>query len=140
MAALGELDYGHGKHARDFIFITLGTGVGGGVGLDGRLCTGPLGAAEAIGLIKVGNAPHLLALANNDLNLVSPRLMAQCNRDAILLVIERAARYLGIGVANLVTTLHPLLIVLGGGLAEMGDKLFAPVRAKVQRRVRMFPI
>jgi len=174
MAALGELDYGHGKHTRDFIFITLGTGVGGGVVLDGRLRTGPLGAAgelghqtilpdgppcgcgsqgclealvsasaltaEAIRLIKVGNAPHLLALANNDLNLVSPKLMAQCNDDAILLVIERAARYLGIGVANLVTTLHPSLIVLGGGLSEMGDKLFAPVRAEVQRRVRMFTI
>ncbi len=174
MAALGELDFGHGKQTRDFIFITLGTGVGGGVVLDGRLRTGPWGAAgelghqtilpdgppcgcgsqgcleslvsasaltaEAIRLIKVGNAPGLLALADNDLNLVSPKLMAQCDDPAIALVIDRAARYLGIGIANLVTMLHPSLIVLGGGLAEMGAKLFAPVRAEVQSRVRMFPI
>ena len=49
MAALGELDYGHGRFTRDFVLFTLGTGIGGGVVLDGKLRTGPLGAAGEIG-------------------------------------------------------------------------------------------
>ena len=174
MAALGELDYGHGRFTCDFVLFTLGTGIGGGVVLDGKLRTGPLGAAgelghqtilpdgplcgcgslgclealasasaltaEAIRLIKVGQAPSLFELAGNDLNRVTPRLMAQCQDHAILRTIERAAIYLGIGIANVVTILHPSLIVLSGGMSEMGEQLFAPIRDQVQRRVRMFPI
>jgi glucokinase len=53
--------------------------------------------------------------------------------------ISRAATYLGIGIANVVTFLHPELIVLGGGVAEMGDLLLSPVRKIMHERVRMFP-
>jgi len=53
--------------------------------------------------------------------------------------IQRAATFLGIGVANLVTSLHPDLVVLGGGVSRMGDLLVKPVLAEIQKRVRMFP-
>jgi glucokinase len=53
--------------------------------------------------------------------------------------IERAAEYLGIGVANVVTMLHPELVIIGGGVAALGDLLLETVRATVCRRVRMFP-
>jgi glucokinase len=56
-------------------------------------------------------------------------------RDALV----RAAEYLGIGVANVVVTLHPDLVVLGGSVAQIGPLLFDTVRATVQRRVGMFP-
>jgi glucokinase len=56
-------------------------------------------------------------------------------REAIL----RAARYLGIGAANLVTALHPELVVLGGGVAAIGDLLVDAVRDEIRERVRMFP-
>jgi glucokinase len=56
-------------------------------------------------------------------------------RDAIV----RAARYLGIGAANLVTALHPELVVLGGGVAAIGDLLTDTVRDEIRQRVRMFP-
>ena len=54
--------------------------------------------------------------------------------------INRACQYLAIGIANVVTTLHPELIVVGGGVAEMGDVLFGPLRQAVRSRVRMLPI
>jgi glucokinase len=51
----------------------------------------------------------------------------------------RAARFLGIGVANIVTALHPDLVVLGGGMGQIGDLLFDTVRQTVSERVCMFP-
>ncbi len=170
MAALGELDYGHGTETSNFAFFTLGTGIGGAIVLDGHLkivggevghqtilpdgplcgcgsrgclellASAPALSAEAIRLMKMGQAPDLLLRVEGDLNRVSPLLMAQCSDPAIAAAIDRAARYLGIGIANVVTTFHPDLVVLGGGLAQMGAPLFAPVRDEVSRRVRMFPV
>ncbi len=55
LATLGELRYGHGRGRRDptLVLFTLGTGIGGGVVVDGRLRLGPLGAAGEIGHMTV---------------------------------------------------------------------------------------
>ena len=176
MATLGELTFGHGRTVRTMAFFALGTGIGGGVVVDGRLRLGPLGAAGELGhqtilengprcgcgnrgcletlasgpaiaaeglrLALMGQAPKLHALVGGNLGAITPREMAaaaadgeESVRDAIL----RAARYLGIGVANVVTILHPELVVLGGGVAEIGPLLFEPVRETVRQRVGMFP-
>ncbi len=170
MAALGELDHGHGKQVRNFAFYTLGTGIGGGIVLDGRLrivggelghqtvlpggplcgcgshgclevlSSAPALTAEAMRLIQMGQAPDLIQRVDGDLNRVTTLLMAQCTDSSIAAAIDRAARYLGIGIANIVNAIHPDLIVLGGGLAQMGAPLFDPVRDEVSRRVRMFPV
>lgn len=175
-ATLGELTYGRGRTARTMAFFALGTGIGGGVAVDGRLHLGPLGsagelghqtilpngpvcgcgnhgcletlasgpaiAAEGVRLLKTGLAPKLYELVDGDAGRITPREMATAAdagdsnvRDAIL----RAAEYLGIGVANVVVVLHPDLVVLGGGVAEMGDILLDRVRQVVRRRVGMFP-
>jgi glucokinase len=175
MAALGELAYGHGRIAKSFAFFTLGTGVGGGVVLDGRLRLGPLGAAgelghqtvvpdgprcgcgnrgcveavasasaligEGVRLLRSGQAPALHELTGGDLNQVTPITMAaaaDCD-EAVAFAIDRLARLLGLGVANVVTILHPELIVLGGGMAALGERLFTPVREAIATRVCMFP-
>lgn len=174
MAALGELDYGHGREVEDFVLATLGTGIGGGVVLGGRLRLGSLGAAgevghqcvepdgvvcgcgargclemyasapalvgEAVRLVKMGQAPGLLEMVEGDLNRVSPEVMARCGDASVRGVIERAARYLGIGLANAALLVQPQRLVLGGGLAQMGEVLLGPVREEVGRRVKMFPV
>ncbi len=171
-AALGELTFGEST-ARDFVLLMIGTGIGGGVVIDGKLRLGPLGAAGEVGhqtilpdgplcgcgnhgclealasgtaisaagvrLLLAGNAPNLHALTGGDLNRVTPQTMASANDPAIAAAIHTAATYLGIGIANLVTTLHPELILLGGGVSALGDLLLAPIRAVVSERVRMFP-
>ena len=158
------------------LFFALGTGVGGGVVVDGNLRLGPLGAAgelghqtilpdgplcgcgnrgcletlasgpalaaEGVRLMRSGLAPRLRELTEGSLDRITPREMAaaaQAGDEAVRHAIVRAAGYLGIGVANLVTALHPELVVLGGGVAAIGPLLFDTVRAVVRERVRMFP-
>lgn len=178
MAALGELKFGAGKDDPNltFAFFTLGTGIGGGVAVDGRLRLGPLGAAAELGhqtilpegplcgcgnrgclealasgpaligkgawLVRSGRAPKLRELIEGESDRITPFVMvtaAEQGDDAVREVIVEAARFLGIGVANVITILHPDLVVLGGGVAKMGPLLFDTVRETVQARVRMFP-
>ena len=176
LATLGELVFGHGRSARNMLFFTLGTGVGGGVVIDGKLRLGPLGAAgelghqtiavdgllcgcgnrgcletlasgpaisaEGVRLMKSGLAPKLFEIVRGDPAAVGPKEMAMAAAEGEATVrdaIVRAARYLGIGAANLVTALHPELVVLGGGVAAIGDLLIHAVRDEICRRVRMFP-
>ena len=175
-ATLGELAFGHGREVADFAFFTLGTGVGGGLVLDGKLRLGPLGAAgelghqtidphglpcgcgsrgcletiasgpaltaEGVRLVLSGNAPRLLALCEGDLNRIHPGTMAEAARageESVRAAIERAAIALGIAAANVVTIAHPSLIVLGGGVAGLGDLLTTPVATTIRERVGMFP-
>jgi glucokinase len=176
MATLGEMHYGSEAGARNLVFLTLGTGIGGGVVIDGRLRLGPLGAAGEVGhqtviadgpmcgcgnrgclesvasgsaltgegvrLLRSAMAPHLADLTGGDASGVNPIRMAEAAHlgdVAVAQAIEYAANYLGIGVANLVTILHPEVVVLGGGMSAMGELLFVPVRRAIKERVRMFP-
>ena len=176
LATLGEMHYGAEAGTRNLVFLTIGTGIGGGVVIDGRLRLGPLGAAGEVGhqtviahgpasgcgncgcleavasgsaltgegvrLLRSGLAPHLLELAGGEASGVNPLRMAEAARlgdTAVAQAIKRAAEYLGIGVANLVTILHPEVVVLGGGVSGMGELLLGPVRRAILQRVRMFP-
>ena len=175
-ATLGELTYGHGRaatHPLTMAFFSIGTGIGGGVVVEGKLRLGPLGAAgelghqtilpdgprcgcgnrgcleslasgpaiasEGIRLMRMGLAPKLFDLvAGNPAN-VTPREMLASGDVSTREAIDRAAGFLGIAVANVVTVLHPELVVLGGGVAELGEVLLIPVRDVVRQRVGMFP-
>jgi glucokinase len=175
-ATLGELTFGHGRNAGTMAFFALGTGIGGGVAIDGKLRLGPLGAAgelghqtiipdgahcgcgnrgcletlasgpaiaaEGIRLMQSGLAPKLYELAGGEASRVTTKAMAEAAHAGdkhVEEAIVRAAQYLGIGVANVVVTLHPDLIVLGGGVAQIGDLLFDTVRQTIRQRVNMFP-
>lgn len=177
-ATLGELTFGHGQGRVNLTmaFFALGTGIGGGIVVDGRLRLGPLGAAgelghqtvvpdgprcgcgnygcletvasgpaitaEGIRLMLSGQAPRLHELAAGEPSRVTTKEMAAAaaaGDESIAEAIRRAARYLGIGVANVITILHPDLVVLGGGVAQIGDLLFETVRQTVRARVGMLP-
>jgi len=175
-ATLGELVFGHGRSARTMVFFGLGTGVGGGVVINGHLRLGPLGAAgelghqtilpdgplcgcgnrgcletlvsgpaltaEGVRLLLSGNAPKLHELCEGDVRKVSPVTIAaaaEAGENSARVAIERVAEWLGIGASNLVVTLHPDLIVIGGGVSEMGDLLLEPLRQTIRRLVGMLP-
>jgi len=175
-ATLGELVYGHGKTVRDMAFFSIGTGVGGGVVIDGRLRLGPLGAAgelghqtvmpdgplcgcgnrgcletlasgpaitaEAIRLMLSGHAPILHHKVDGEAGRVTVREIVEAARQGdtgAREAIDRAATYVGVGVANIVTALHPELIVVAGGVAEAGEMFLEPIRRSLRDRVRMFP-
>ena len=175
-ATLGELVFGHGQSVRDLVFFALGTGVGGGIVLDGHLRLGPLNAAgelghqtvdphglpcgcgnrgcletvasgpalaaEGVRLLLSGHAPRLHELCGGDLNRVTAATIGQAASEGDEMVgqaIERMGEWIGIAAANLVSALHPQLIVLGGGVALLGEPLIAPVRRTLRYRVGMFP-
>ncbi len=176
-ATLGELRFGHGAEqpGLSLAFFSLGTGVGGGVAIEGRLRLGPLGAAgelghqtiladgpkcgcgnrgcletlasgpaiaaEGIRLMRMGLAPRLHELVAGNADRVTTREMAMAadHDRAIEDAIKRAASFLGIAAANVVTIVHPDLVVLGGGVAEIGPLLVDTVRQAIRDRVGMFP-
>jgi glucokinase len=176
MATLGELVFGHGRNVSTMALFTLGTGIGGGIVIDGRLRLGALGAAGELGaqtiipdgplcscgnrgcletlasgpaiaaqgvwLLQSGRAPRLREIVGGDAGKVTPRELAAAAAAGdtdVREVLVRAAGYLGIGVANVVTILHPELVVLAGGVADLGPLLFDTVREVVRQRVRLFP-
>ena len=107
------------------------------------LASAPAIAAEGVRLLLSGQAPKLQEIVDGDAGRVTTKEMAQAATQGdqrVAEAITRAAEYLGIGVANAITILHPDLVVLGGGAAAMGELLFDPVRKTVARRVNMFPV
>ena len=152
------------------IYVTVSTGIGGGLILGGKLYHGVDGGAGEIGHITVlpdgplcncGNrgclealasgtaiarearervahdTPTLIAdLAQGDPGRITARLVAEAasQGDAEAQhILSTAMNYLGIGMANLVNLFNPQLIVIGGGLTNVGDKLFDPVRHAIDR-------
>lgn len=175
-ATLGELRFGHGRQVQTLALFTLGTGVGGGIAIDGKLRLGPFGAAgeighqsiipdgplcgcgnrgcletlvsgpaltgEAIRLMRSGRAPILHEMVEGDISRVTPREMAaaaNAGDEVLKTTITSRGEYLGIGAANVVIVIHPELVVLGGGVAEMGELILEPVRQTIKQRVGMFP-
>lgn len=165
-AAMGEMWKGAGRGTRTMVCITLGTGVGGGIILDGKLWRGVDGSAGEIGHTSI--EPHggvvcgcgsegCLEVYASATAIV--RMMKQTDsplRDVEHLTAERIYRaaqegdqpaidvfawmgeYLGIGLAILVNILNPEMIVIGGGVANAWE-LFGE-RAIKEMRGRAFPL
>jgi glucokinase len=150
---LAELRLGAGRGADTLVGLTLGTGVGGVIAVDGRVHLGHDGTAGEVGHQTIdpdgpscncGNRGCLEAFARAD------RIAAACGTDTAeeAVVAARAGdrqalegmasigRYLGIGIANMVVVLSPDRVVIGGGIAAAGDLLLEPIRAELRRRVQ----
>ena len=136
----------------DFLFVKVGTGIGSGLILGGRLHRGALGAAGDMGHIQTPTAEGIVCRCGNTGCLESVaggRALAERldapdtravvsmvkagNRDAIQAVRE-AGRLIGQVLASTVNLLNPGTIVVGGDLADAGDQLFAGIREVVYRR------
>jgi len=170
-AGYGEWTLGAGRGTRDMIYLTISTGIGGGLIIDGRIhhgrddgagevghmtvepdgplcgcgrrgcleaiCSGTGIAAAMVDRLAAGAKSEALALAGGDPAAVTPAHVAQAARAgdaAAREVLDRAFFFLALGITNLIHLLNPELIVLGGGVAKLGDQLFDPVRALVHER------
>ena len=149
---VAELRLGAGRGARSMVGFTLGTGVGGVFAIDGRVHQGHDGTGGELGhqtidpngpMCNCGNRGCLEAFARAD------RIAEACGtataEEAVVMAragdaraaagIDRVARYLGIGIANMVTVVTPDRVVIGGGIAAAADLLFDPIRDEIARRV-----
>jgi len=174
-AALGEHHFGAGRGVNNLVLLTLGTGIGGGIIINGKLYSGPRGSAGEIGHATIdvngprcscGNVGCLEMLASGTAiaqeairrisqgerssltkildgkagNITAEAVgVAAKNGDSLALeVISKAATYLGVAMVNLVNIFNPEMIIIGGGMAQMGDLLLDTARQVVKERA--FPL
>ncbi|AJT65093.1 hypothetical protein T261_3424 [Streptomyces lydicus] len=160
---LAEGRIGAGRDAGRFLFVPLGTGIAGAIGINGRIEAGAHGSAGEIGHIVVrpggrecgcGQRGCLETLASaaavgRDWAAVcgDPQAGAADAAKAVESGDERARTVwhhavdaLADGLVTGLTLLDPELLIIGGGLAEAGDTLFVPLREAVRRRVTFQPV
>ncbi len=151
-ALVGEAWLGAARGCSDVVLLTLGTGVGGGVMLNGSLFKGHHGAAAEPGLIGLnpdgppcnsGNRGSLEQYASiaalrrlwdgdpEELN-----HLANAGDPEALAVWARYGRTLGVGISSLVYLFTPQRVLLGGGLAAAAVHFLPAVRAEVETRVQ----
>lgn len=151
---LAEGTVGAGRGCRTVVGLTLGTGVGGGVMIDGRLHLGASGGAGEIGhqvvvrdgpLCGCGNRGCVEPLAQAaTLTRLAGRATAEevyagaaAGDERCVAAIDDVATWLGIGLANVVTVLGPDRIVIGGGIAAAGDLVLEPIRRAILAHVTL---
>jgi fructokinase len=143
-AALGEHRWGAAQDVETFIYLTIGTGIGGGAMVEGRLLHGLL--HPEMGHMTISRRPgddfpgtcpyHPSCLEGHA---SGPAIEGRWGTRADLLpphhrAWELEAHYISEGLANLVCALSPQRLVLGGGVMEQ-EQLFALLRRKVPERL-----
>ncbi len=153
-AGLGEAWLGAGKRFKNFILLTLGTGVGGAVFLNGELFSGHQGAGGELGLITInfdgpmcnsGNRGSLeqyvsVQAIRRETGMEGLELaeLAEKGDPEALAFWEGYGKLLGIGISNLVYVLTPEAVILGGGLSASAKFFLPSVWAELNERV-LFP-
>jgi len=151
--ALAEFYFGAGRNFRNIIFITMGTGFGAGLILNGQLYRGASDCAGEIGHIRIaedgpwcygkagslegfGSGTGIAKLAqtmypkiwNDSATVIEVYNAYQAGSNEAHAVFERAGFYLGRGLAILADTLNPERIILGGIGMRLGEALLAPAK------------
>jgi glucokinase len=166
-AALAEAGWGAGRNRKRLIYITVGTGIGGGIILDGQLYRGVDGAHPEVGhqvLDPAGPAcscgfrgcweslaagPAMAAwferhapADNADRKGITAKRICDLakERDVVALqVVEREAYYLGLGLANLINLFTPDAIVLSGSVMKSAELFMDRIRAVIRGGCRFVP-
>jgi glucokinase len=151
-ATLGEAWCGAAVGKRHVVMLTLGTGVGGGVMVDGRLLQGAIGRAghlghislEAAGTPDIVNTPgsledfvgdHTVSARSGGKFGTTAELVAAANQcDPVAAQIwSQAVHALACGIVSLINAFDPQCVVLGGGIAKAGAALFDPLKQELDR-------
>lgn len=168
---LAEATIGAGKGASTCVGVTLGTGIGGGIAIDGRLylglgaagefghltldphgppdgtgnpggwegmASGPAIAAMGMRVVAQGITSQIGKLVNFDLNAITPTIIAEAAEmgdDAARHILQQAGFNLGTGLATIITILAPDCVVIGGGVAALGEWIMRPIHETLRLRV-----
>lgn len=153
---LAEGTMGAGRDAKVMLGITLGTGIGGGIMIGGRLHLGAFGTAGEFGhqtvdpngpLCGCGNRGCLEALARgevvaNEAGVSDVRDLytaLKSGDEAAVAATQRSNMYMAIAISNAVSLLGVDVVVIGGGIASSGDLVLKPLRRAVDDRVTLVP-
>jgi glucokinase len=162
LGALGEATCGAGAGFNPVFYVTLGSGVGGGLVLDGKVYHGARPGESEIGHVRLDRSGTLLesrcsgwavdakiraAIARHPESVLARCVGTATAHEAKFLgaallqndplaaaILEETAEDLAFGLSHVVHLFHPQIIVLGGGLSLLGE----PLRAAVQRLLPRF--
>jgi glucokinase len=161
LAAWGEYKIGAGKNAQSMVLLTIGTGVGSGIIMEGKLWHGKCGFAGELGHIIVNpegekcecggigcletevcsskivkNYIKLKGLKKIKEKLTSEEVFkrAKAGEKEALKAFSISGYYLGLGLASIINFLNPEKIILGGGVMQAGDLLLKPAFKEVKKR------
>ena len=155
-AALGELAWGAGRDAKRFIYVTISTGIGGGLVFDGRLYRGVDGSHPEIGHHVIDpSGPHCFCGAHGCWEtLASGPALAEHGRRSSALEVCQAAEagdptarravelegwYLGLGFANLINLFVPEVIALGGGVMRSRHLFWDRIQLTLRENCGLVP-
>ncbi len=164
VAILAEAAVGAARGYTHAIYVTVSTGIGSGILVDGRLLLGKSGLAaeaghmimlveervstlelEAAGpdmadqaraRIRNGEASSITALVDGNLDAIDGATVGRAAQsgDALALsIVDRAGRIIGMGIVNLLHLFNPQIVVIGGGVTQLGDLLFKPMHESIQK-------
>ena len=173
----GEWLFGAGRGVDTVAVFAIGTGIGGGLVINGQLhlgiggtsgelghttidyngpvcgcgtkgcleayASGPAIAAMGLKAVTQGLTTRIADLCENDLNRITPELIAQAAREDDEIakdIYERAGFYIGIAAANVCVAIGPRRIIIGGGVAQASDLLLEPIRRTLRERVTVMPV
>jgi glucokinase len=166
-SALGEASWGAGKQKSRLIYVTVGTGIGGGIILDGQLYRGanmahpeishhvidPSGPDCSCGYRgcweSLATGPAMAAWFNANVardgrspeNLSAAQVcqLARRGEELATRAVEREAYYLGLGIANLINLFVPDVIVLGGSMMKSAALFLDGIRKVIREGCRFVP-
>ena len=174
---LGELRHGAGIGYKNIVALTLGTGVGGGVVIDGKVYHGSQNTAGELGhtvvepngrycgcgnqgcleaytgaknivertqeKIETGRSTILAKAIIKNGTALTPRQIAEAAHAGDKVAMEifaETGRYIGIALTSIAHILNPQIAIIGGGIAEAGEKLlFEPIRTELSKRAMDIP-
>ncbi|KPJ70943.1 MAG: hypothetical protein AMS14_09800 [Planctomycetes bacterium DG_20] len=165
-AAVAEARLGAGRGAGRVFYMNIGSGIGGGFVVGGRLASGPLGgeightwvwdasagrydklenlcsgwsiARRAARLAAADPGGRMLALAGGQAERIDARTVAAAVGEgdaAAGALLDDVGESLAVALANVAAIVQPEVIVIGGGVAQMGDVLFRRLAERFERRV-----
>jgi glucokinase len=143
VGAIGEAEFGAGKGCSPLFYMTLSTGIGGGIYDAGRVWRGADSYGGEIGHLTIRpDGPECLCGSRGCFERMCCGLWLQRDygRSAKELLedpdfVARYAVDLAMGLKAAVMLLNPERIVIGGGISKAGDRLFVPLRAELRRQV-----
>lgn len=158
MAAFGEFKAGSGKGVQSMVLLTIGTGVGSGIILDGKLWQGKCGYAGELGHIIVNprgerckcggqgcletevSAPKIVnnydVLKKKEINISAKEIFSWAKKgdEEARQAFAQASYYLGIGLATTINLLNPEKILLGGGVMSAEEYILPLALQEAKRR------
>jgi len=172
LAGLAEWRYGAARGHGQVVFLTVSTGIGGGVIVNGQLLVGSRGLAGELGHVKIdyhgspcpcgsvgciesiasgtglvrqvrerlaaGEKSQVTEIVAGDIDAINVEAIARAAAQGDALtnaVLDDSFYALGMAVVSFLHSYNPSIVVIGGGVSNLGERLFKPVRDTVNRHV-----